>query len=345
MEEPASDGAPPSEGIREILPESFLPAAVVRAALDQGPRKARPIELSPRDSIEDAAAWVFSAALDHFEDNLPDFTLRQSVESVHQMRVGLRRLRAAIGLFRGAIDGQSLEAARDRAKNLASILGAARNWDVFLEMLAAGPARSLADDPSFQALEGAIEARRARAYLVAQKTLAGRKTAKFIGDLRKTIAARDWTRDAAATEPGSAREFAKTALTRLRKRALKKSRGLAGLTPDQRHEARIALKKARYGAEFFESLFSHRRDARDFSAALAKMQDGLGVFNDMEMANALLDEIDSHRGAKGAAHGGPGPLRASGFVRGWFAHAAREGAAHARKSEKRLKALEPFWMS
>jgi CHAD domain-containing protein len=328
MEEPASESASPEA--------SAQPPNAVPAALDAGPQKARPIKLLPQDSAQDAAASVFSSALDHFEGNVPDFESRQSPESVHQMRVALRRLRAAIGLFRGAVSGPKLEAARARAKSLAAILGAARNWDVFHEMLEDGPGATLSSDPGFHALGDAIVSRRAGAYVVARKALKGSKTTKFIADLRKTIAARDWTPAPGAQDPGSAREFAKEALSRLRKRVLKKSKGLAKLTPDERHAARIALKKARYGAEFFESLFSRRAEARDYSAALAKMQDGLGVFNDMEMANALLDDIDADGDGK--------TFRASGFVRGWFAHAAQGGTAHARKSERRLKKLEPFWL-
>lgn len=310
------------------------PALHVIEAPPPDAQKAKPVALLSTDSAEDAAVCVFSAALDHFEANLPAFNARQAPESVHQMRVALRRLRAAIGLFRDALSGPALDAARNRAKTLAGVLGQARNWDVFREMLEGGPARALAGEPSLHALLDALERNRAKAYRAAQEALADAGTASFVADFRKAVAERDWTAAPGATEEGSARDFARGALTKLRKRVLKKSKGLAGRTPEERHELRIALKKARYGAEFFESLFSHQQEAADFSAALARMQDGLGVFNDMGTANALLDEIDAEGGAA---------LRASGFVRGWFAHAAQAGAAHAKKSEKRLKALAPFW--
>ena len=123
-------------------------------------------------------------------------------------------------------------------------------------------------------------------------------------------------------------------MTRLRKRLLKKSKDLATLSAEERHKVRIALKKARYGAEFFESLFDDRKDARAYLHALGDMQDQLGVFNDMEVAYGLLDQIDAQT---------PDAARASSFIRGWFAHASSQGVAHAEKSEKRLKRLQPFW--
>ncbi len=297
--------------------------------------KAEEISLSRDDALEDAAARIFSAALDHFVANVAFMQASGAPEGVHQMRVALRRLRAAIGLMRPALTGSALETARERAKTLAGVLGAARNWDVFGDMLNAGPREALGNDPSFYALLDAVELRRTQAYREAQEALTAPQTAQFVEELRLAIAQRDWRVEENMRGEGSARDFASRALTRLRKRLLKKSRDLATLSPEARHQARIALKKARYGAEFFHSLYADRKTARAFMRALSEMQDGMGAFNDMAVANSLLDQID--------ADGGGAATRASGFVRGWFAHAAREGAAHAEKSEKRLKELEPFW--
>jgi CHAD domain-containing protein len=312
--------------------DESAPAAKSRRAPAEA-QKARPVKLLATDTVEDAAVCVFSAALDHFEANLPLFLSRQPPESVHQMRVALRRLRAAIGTFRGALSGPTLDAARDSARSLASTLGKARNWDVFQDMLAEAPAEALRDDPSYRALLDAVELRRDEAYRSACEAVGGAQVPAFIADFREALAKRDWAAQPGVRDAGSARDFARAALSRLRKRVLKKARGLAELAPEQRHQVRIAIKKARYGAEFFESLFS-KEDAEAFSTALAELQDGLGGYNDMKTADTLLHEIDARSGA---------PLRASGFVRGWFAHAAQEGVAHARRSEKRLKKLEPFW--
>lgn len=309
---------------------------VVASPAAAAPVRARPVELSPRDSVEDAAARIFSSALDQFEANAAAFRAQEAPETIHQMRVALRRLRAAIGLFRDALSGPALEAARERAKTIAGVLGAARDWDVFREMLDDGPRAAMVEDASLSALLDAVELRRARSYRGARETLDAPPTLQFVAEFRAAMELRDWTPAPGAREEGSAPAFAQEALTRLRKRVLKRSRGLADLSPEARHEARIALKKARYGAEFFQSLFAHRGAARKFSRALAELQDGLGAFNDMETVTPLLDGVDSNSRGKAA-------MRASGFVRGWFAHAARAGVEHARESEKRLKELEPFW--
>lgn len=318
--------------------ESAAPRAELRlvaAAAGPGAVRASPIRLRPGDSLEDAAVTILSSALAQFEANLPALRHSGDPESVHQMRVALRRLRAAIALLRPAVNGTALETAALRAKDIAGALGAARDWDVLRDMIEAGPRQAMGDEPSFYALLDAAEARRALAYRSLRGVIDAPSTARFAAELRAAITARDWTAATSAREPGSARAFAVRALTRLRKRVLRKSEGLAALTIPQRHAARIALKKARYGAEFFASLFARSGRARKFSRIYATLQDELGVFNDMELADRLLDEIDR-------AHGG-GAMRACGFARGWFAQAAQGGVAHARRSEKRLLRLEPFW--
>lgn len=315
------------------MPHSVEPSDR-RAAAAAAAQKAKPVALRAGDSAEDAAVGAFIAALDHFEANLCAFRSGQAPETVHQMRVGLRRLRAAIGLFGKAVSGGALDIAKARAKELAGVLGQARNWDVFREMLEGGPAEALADEPSFHALLKALERDRAKAYDATRQKIDDPGTAAFLADFRRAIADRAWTAAPGMTEKGSAKRFARDALSKLRKRVLEKSKGLAQRKPEERHRLRIALKKARYGAEFFESLFANVAEAEAYAATLAEMQDGLGAFNDMQMANALLDEID----AAGAA-----VRKASGFVRGWFAHAAQAGVAHAHRSERRLRKLEPFW--
>jgi CHAD domain-containing protein len=326
--EPArrGDGMEASAGpVAQPLPPPEAGGRAIRAA---------PVKLPADATAEDAAVRVFSAGLDQFEANLPIFRKEQSPESVHQMRVALRRLRVALGLFRPVVAGPAPDMARGAAKEIGSALGSARNWDVFHDLLARGPGPALGDDPGYYALLDAVAWRRAKAYRAAAAAVEGPRAEALLAAFRKAIADRDWAAAPDMTEDGSATGFAREALMRLRKRVLKKSKGLADRSPAARHRARIALKKARYGAEFFESLFGGEKAAADFIATLARVQDGLGVYNDMATANALLDEIDVEAGPS---------LRASGFVRGWFAHAAKAGAAHARKSEKRLRELEPFW--
>jgi CHAD domain-containing protein len=295
--------------------------------------KAAPLALGRDVPLDDAIAKILAACLDHFAANRVSFRETGHPESIHQMRVALRRLRAAAGLFKRAIPSAELERAAARAKSIAATLGEARDWDVFRDLLETGPREAIRDEPSFYALLDAVELRRARAYENVRAALDAPETKQYDAELREALGRRSWAGEHQTAASGSARDFAARALDRLRRRALKTSKGLGALSPERRHEARIALKKARYAAEFFESLF--HAPARKYLRALAKIQDSLGADNDMEMASRLLNEIDAAEGDK--------TMRATGFVRGWCAHAQFQGAARAGKSEKVLKELRPFW--
>jgi CHAD domain-containing protein len=54
-------------------------------------------------------------------------------EGVHQMRVGLRRLRAAISLFKDLAAGSGTEAVKRELKWLTGRFGQARDFDVLIE--------------------------------------------------------------------------------------------------------------------------------------------------------------------------------------------------------------------
>jgi triphosphatase len=267
------------------------------------------------------------------------------------MRVALRRLRACLSFVRRRFPGApALEAGSARARALATALGEARDWDVFREHLDEGPRERLNEEPSFYALLDAVELRRARAYEAARALVAAPATRRFVLDLRQAATHRAWRENAAPDKaapdkaahdmepsdaPGSARVFAARTLDRLHRRAVKKCDHLADLAPAQRHEARIALKKTRYAAEFFESLFDAPRATKKYLRAIAKIQDCLGADNDLTTADRLIRSVSTGDDDKTAL--------AAGFVRGWQAHAQQARLAQNHKNERIARRLEPFW--
>lgn len=55
---------------------------------------------------------------------------------------------------------------------------------------------------------------------------------------------------------------------------------------------RIVAKKARYGAEFFHDLMPGKT-VKHYVAGLSRLQDRLGVLNDMAVAEHLLPELEN----------------------------------------------------
>src|SRR5439155_13130789 len=88
--------------------------------------------------------------------------------------------------------------------------------------------------------------------------------------------------------------FGKRAISRRRKRLLKKADHLDQLPPDARHKARIAGKKLRYMTEFLQPLAKtkeQQREHRRFIKQLEKMQTSLGTLHDAEARGDFFRDI------------------------------------------------------
>jgi CHAD domain-containing protein len=299
--------------------------------------KSERLALSPDESFDGAVERILGDCLDHFAANIP--ALRQSgdAEAVHQLRVALRRLRAFLGLLKRVVPANpELASAATRARIIARALGEARDWHVLRDGLERGPREFLREEPGFFALLDAVELRRLRALEAARAVIVAPTTQQFVRELRGLISRRAWREGSRGLEEkGSARVFAAKAMNRLHRRAVKRCEGVAALEPEQRHRARIALKKARYAAEFFESLFSQKA-ARAYLRGLATIQDQLGEDNDRRTAARFLSEITAEDASQQT-------LRAICFLRGWRAQAQQRGLIAMEESERRLRRLKPFW--
>ena len=288
-------------------------------------------------SLDEAVETVLSTCLDQFLANWPVFYEGNEVAAVHQMRVAMRRLRSALGLFYRALPAPEFLALRDEAKRIAAALGEARNWDVFIAMLGAGPAAAFPNEAGFAALEAQCTAYRQAGYAQARALLEDPATTRFLLMAESFIARRGWRGGLPAetlprlAEP--ARAFGEQSLERLHRKLRKRGKHLASLTPERRHRVRIDLKKLRYAAEFFSALLEPRQRVRQFHHAASALQDELGKLNDMATAEDMARRL----------HGdSPEAIRALGIVLGWAAHAARgepRAIASAWKDFRKVKPL------
>src|SRR5205814_1212687 len=71
------------------------------------------------------------------------------------------------------------------------------------------------------------------------------------------------------------------ALERLYRKALRRSRDVDWRDEKRRHAVRIAVRRLRYGCDFFSGCFG---DARRYLHGLADLQDLLGDLNDIAVA-------------------------------------------------------------
>jgi CHAD domain-containing protein len=274
---------------------------------------------APAIPREASTAEAFSAIVAHLSlamlANAPEAHAGETAEGTHQTRVALRRLRSALSLFRD-VAGPEGKAASAGLKALASSLGPARDWDVFIGGRLAEIRRAFPEDGRIARLGTDAAASRDRAYAALREALEA-PGFRLLGLSLAALA----TLPPAAPPPEAdapAAHFAARALHRRLKRVLRHGEDLSPLPVAELHRLRLDAKRLRYAGEMFAPLFG-RKKARRFLSALAAVQEALGHLNDIAVAAGLLGQI--------AAPGEDGAF-AAGVAEGWIA-AKADGAREA----------------
>ena len=295
--------------------------------------KAQPLRLDDGMSVEQVFLAIAGNCLEQVSGNQEGVAAGADVESLHQMRVGLRRLRSALGMFK------SLLALPDGLKHeldwLGGALGEARDWDVLAGQTLAGLDGDAAADAAALVQAAQEQARRKHAQ-AAQAVDATRYTAWMLG-LQRWLQARGWRDHATARQlrqlDARVAPFARRILRKDQRRLMKRGKRLLHATPQQRHQVRIAAKKTRYATEFFASLFAARA-VKPYVARLSALQDELGWLNDVQVADRLLQQLPDGQPDHAALR-----LHAA-FLRGYLAARAQSQGANGgmRKAWRRFKA-------
>lgn len=239
------------------------------------------------DAAMDAAALcraVIAAPLAQVQANSDGVLRHEDPEFLHQMRVGLRRLRCALDLFAPLL-GEALRRESIALRGIGSGLGEARDWDVLIgEILPRVVERGRAGRAEARLLEACEEARvRAR-----RKTNSIIKSDSYVLTLLalgRFLA----TPQAIVVPVQGARDLAAGILSARHARVLKRGRKLRQQDDAGLHRLRIAVKKLRYAVEFFNALFP-AAPMQAQRTSLTRLQDILGQINDAALIAPQLDE-------------------------------------------------------
>jgi inorganic triphosphatase YgiF len=268
------------------------------------PYRAKPVQLDAGATVSDALQAVLGNCLQHIQRNENAVIEGDDAETLHQMRVGVRRLRSALKLF-DAVAACPPGLLEDISW-LGTQLGAARDWDVLLTstlgqvQATPGGKGGLLD---LQAL--ALDAARTARQRAAQALLSARYS-------RLLLALGLWMQQQ-ASEPGlqaPADDFAQWTIQRLHQKLLKRAKRMDDSDATTIHRTRIAAKRARYAMEFFHTLYRGKA-VRDYLKTLSTLQDELGQHNDLVVADRMLQELaEAPNGAAAGVDFARGYLRA-----------------------------------
>ena len=312
--------------------------------------KAAPIAL-PLDADAQSAFRIIGRACLHQLVANQSIMLAGDAEALHQMRVALRRLRAAISLFSGMLTDPQTNVLKAGFKWITGELGPAREFEVFLKRVVKPVADRQGDESGTGLVSGEIRQRRENALARAGAAVESQRFRDLALDTVAWIELGDWTRnldDAARLlreQPVAA--VAVEQLGRRWKKIAKRDKRLAEMDPQGRHKLRIRAKKLRYAAEFFATDFPGKKSTRrrkDFVAHLEQLQDALGELNDIavngKLSEQLVDEEDT------------AAIRGNGRTKRAFAIGRLSGHEEARiapvlsKAEQAYTAFvksKPFW--
>lgn len=297
--------------------------------------KARPVALSAEMSVEAGFQVIVSNCVAQMQDNEIGVMQGTDPESIHQMRVGMRRLRSALRLFARWIPFPP--ALQQELGWLGGELGAARDADV------------LADGTLPKAIEACPQEADLLPLRQSASTVAGekrRQAAAAVASVRHSrlmlrlvgwLHASHWRESLDETALGRLAEPLERRATRILARRhenlIEIGKRSARGTPEERHQVRIAAKKTRYATEFFQSLYPARRVKR-YVSGLAALQDTLGWLNDAAVADRLLCEIETSR---------PELARGASFARGYLCAATKQDLPGLGKLWKEFSSTEPPW--
>lgn len=273
--------------------------------------KASPIRLGRKMTVEAAFRLIVENCLAQIQANEPGVVRERDIESVHQMRVGLRRLRSALNMFKTVI--ACPDEIQAELKWLGTELGAARDWDVLTGSTLSRVGKEIADRSTLAPVRKAAQERAAASHEKAAAVVLSTRYTRLILVFYSWVQRAGWRQSLTAAQNRRLMRpicrFADKTLVHDQERLRKQGRRLQGASPETRHKVRIAAKKTRYATEFFQSIYPSER-VRPYVRALSRLQDELGLMNDASVATTLLQDLEAAR---------PDVSSKASFIRGYLA--------------------------
>jgi len=286
-----------------VVPENMSKAergyALALGCQDK-PLGAKPPKLASNLSLAATAGRVLREMFCQFTTNLNALRTSDDPEVVHQARVGWRRFRSALRLFKPALAVDTVPSWQ-ALQPLLSFLGELRDIDVaridtlppLMDAYTAGDARRT---DAWQAmtlalLQAANLQRKSVRYALHEPTVGA--TLLAATQWLEELSAPTGPIDAGIERKVSLKGWARRRIVRLHKQL--KLAGKDQSSPDGQHRVRILAKRTRYGIEALRNLLPKRRAKRWYQQA-ASLQQSLGAARDVMQAGVLAARLEADRG-------------------------------------------------
>lgn len=243
-------------------------------------------------TAERGAAICLKACVDQIEAGCAKVMATDDLNGPHGLRIGLRRLRTALRLFRHTLDGPRTRALAEQAKWLGQEVGKTRDLEVVLFEIFEPAVLKDGGDTGTHPLLQAVRVAQKRERSRLRKLLGGQRASRFLTGLQAYVAHRGWL---LPDDIGQTERLAKP-LGDVGRRALKdrwkitilKAGDLERLSVTESHELRKEMKKLRYSVDFLAPLYPAER-VEPFVKRLKSLQTVFGSWNDAAVAKRIFE--------------------------------------------------------
>jgi len=298
-------------------------------------RKPRALKPNPATSLEHGIAAVLGQCFDHWIGNQAAALDGSDIEGVHQMRVALRRLRAALVFFAPWLPPQQAAWMQKEARWLARKLGAVRDLDVLIDHTLAPPRKARPGDRDLKALAGVLREAQGEVHDELRMAIGSTRYTTFVLTAGQWIAGGGWRGNAALDRPLGVE--ARSALDASLAAVLAEGEGFDELDAPARHALRLQIKKLRYALQFVGGAYG---GAKPLLRLTERLQDALGEANDAVLSEALIEKT-----VRGRVDGGDRRriAKATGIVVGWWLARTGSREQELRALWREMVELPPFW--
>lgn len=239
-------------------------------------------------TVEEAFECILKANLTSVKEWEPVALAGEDIEGVHQMRVGLRRMRSALSVFQSAIPRRLTRPLAKEIRWAAKALDRARDLDVYITENLHGKAGK-----SRQKIKRLAEVHRDAAYKRVRRIIQCQRYRIFGREMIDWLDARAWRRQLSEEEKKVLRHkitpFACQVLEAHQNNVLDAGKELDKMDSEALHKLRIECKKLRYASEFLSPLYGNRM--KDFTRQLKALQDLLGTLHDTAVMSDLQKNL------------------------------------------------------
>lgn len=255
--------------------------------------------ITRKSTVEDAFRRTVRTCLRQIAGNAELFESARTPRALHQVRVGIRRLRAAQKIFKGDLDPLRSAAVKRECSWLSHELELARDIEVFADRHFAAGDADVSLSPPLAALHSRLLEAHAAASEKAARAFRSDRFARLLLELAAWAELPGVCSGASGASPRSGRLASDLGRERLAKfaRAVRKAcRRFDDLDPVERHHVRLQVKTLRYSAEALAGAFRASPDAvRRYVEAAKLLQDHMGDLNDLEGERGVAIKIVGSR--------------------------------------------------